>query len=424
MTVIIPFETQTKLDQYFRFGQDVNQANLRYMMNRNAYGVLLTSGAINAAIGYSFDVIDDKGEILDWNDELHKVLDPNYKYVKLAGKYERGMSKAVLHWFDKGDKMVLRAFDPQKYQAEYDSLDEISKFSVIEYSVDGRQIEHTSTTEEELFYCYEIILRPTDIVGQGRVFYEGCFDELWGLDSLSENSVYFGIKHGSGMIYLEIPESKYNDPATKAKVDRFLRNFAPNGVYVVPKFDDLDPEFQPELKELQGTQIDFLSLRDLLLGGVSAATGWPREVVLGSELGLRSAETNQSAYFAILQGIQEDYRPVMRWLVNTICRSTEGLTDKEDSDFKIQYRKREVQDDDKDVAILKEKSEILDKLVRNNISLESILKLLDLEDLDIEEKEEVPMIPMMDPTNGDNTDDFRTDESNPKRPSESQIQAE
>ena len=389
--VFVP--TVAKDDSKFRFGQHFTNEQIDYMSRRNPYANKLTYGVVRDAIGKGFKLVDENDKDIDVSKDFEKDMKKYLRVIINAFAYERAYGKAILAVFRESNKIALHAFSKQSYRVSYDKFGNIKEAS-LSLKIGGtipstETVEYSKRDAEK--YIVEIITRPLETIGEGESVMLPVWDQLFGLSVLDEHAVYFAIRVGGGLIVVKVTQSQANDPGYMAGLETMIGNMnSANGVMIFP-VSDME-NFDREVLELKsGEQIDFESLRNLLLGSLSAQSGIPREVFLGSELGMRSAETNQSAYFSYLQDVQGDFSEFLSQIIDILNQHhnwfSEGL------DYKIKYNIRETKTEEQTVNLLETKGKIVG-LFKANMAIEDLADLLDL-----------PLIEAEVPEIGENPDD-------------------
>ena len=321
--MVIKTSIQDRNSINFRYGQSFTYDNITYAWRRQPYSNKLVVGVVENAIGKGFNVVDSKTrKPIMKNEEIRELLDTMWIDIKNSIFYERAYGKSLgMFWqFDDRGMPLWRAYDTNHYFAQYDEFAVPIKYDVIN-RVGGT---HASANQhqiigEQLKSTYELIIREDMDKGEGRSVLEPVWDLIFALSSLDEQGTYYAIRYGSGIRFMKIPEAKFTDAAFMTKINSMLRGaIGSNGVYALPyaTINGVKEDF--DVASESAVQIRFLELRDMLLGSFSAQTGIPREVLLGSQIGLRSSEKNEDAYFDYLQSIQEMYKPFFKWIVNSL----------------------------------------------------------------------------------------------------------
>jgi hypothetical protein len=424
LSTTINVTTQKKRDDRFRYGIGFDYEKAKYMLYGNAYAAFITDGIFQEALAPGFDVINPKDDTeVDWNDEFWDKLEPMWNDFLPIGKYERTYGKALLsvmqNTLDK-DELIVRVFEPKNYEPYYDKTGKIAYVEATEYigGTIAEEIKHklgnkpvkdsnigsmppstlpnkSNGKQADLDWVHEVIIRTKDKIGEGASYIEPVFDTLYGLQTVSANSVYFAIRVGGGLKVIKIPEAKLGDTAYMTRVEDMLKSIdSAMSTITIPIVSGLGTE-QPDFELKSGDQIDFKTIKDELRADLSAYSKLPREALIGSELGLRSAETNQGAYFRVLEDIQRQYVPTLLWLVKRFAEKYGWNAEK----IGIQFRKRLEINETEQIGVLEKKAIILEKLLAQNVTFDSAIELLDLEELEQEEEEpedqNVPTTPEM-----------------------------
>lgn len=357
--------TQQKNDVNYRYGQIFNKQNIKFVWRRQGYGHKLVVGVVDDAIGKGFNVNDMATmKPIEKNDDIWVVIQTMWKDLKKTCYYERGYGKGLgsFYQIDGEEIPIWRAYDTRNYFAEYDEFGRATKYTVTN-EVGGvmARSQIKQIIDDELDFTYEIILREDNIIGEGMSVLEPVWDTLYSLSTLDENGIYYAIRYGAGIRYLKIPEAKFKDKVYMANLMKMLRGaVGVNGVYALPYATIAGVKQELEINSEGATQIRFLELRDLLLGTLSAQTGIPREVFLGSQLGLRSSEKNEDSYFDFLQSIQDGYRAFFMYIVSAL-NDKFGWYDREKINIYIDYIARDTLSKEEKIVDVGKKVDIANK---------------------------------------------------------------
>ncbi len=392
--------TQSKKAINWRYGNDFTYENLKFTWRRQPYGNKLVVGTVDDALGKRFNIVELKTEgggeeatkefkEIERNDEAWEVITTMWKDVKKCIYYDRAYGKSLGSFFQKKgiDIPIWRSYDPRHYFVKYDDHGIPLQYDVVN-KVGGTHAiaDHQTLIDGELTLAYELITRETEIKGEGISIMEAPWDTLFSLSSIDEQGTYYAIRYGAGIRYMKIPESKFNDPKFMAKITPMLKGaIGVNGVFSLPYTSIGGVREDLEIASENAVQINFLQLRDLLLGSLAAQTGIPVERFLGSMLGLRSSEKNEDSYFDYLQGIQEDYRDFLKWFVITL-NALFGWFSKE-AIIDIQYIPRETLDEEEQVLLMGTKIDIANT-AGYNVPMDWLSKELKIP---LEEKEIDPL---------------------------------
>ena len=390
--------------------------NIRYTWRRNTYGSKLVVGVVDDALGKRFNIlelkIEGEGETatkefkeIEKNDEAWEIINSMWKDIKKTIYYDRAYGKGLGSFYQKKgmDIPFWRAYDTYHYYVKYDDWGMPEQYDVVN-NVGGTHASSNNQTliDGDLTLAYEIITRESETKGEGISVMEAPWDTLFSLASLDEQGTYYAIRYGAGIRYMKIPEAKFNDKVFMARVMSMLKGaIGANGVYALPysSIGGVKEEF--DIASEHAVQIDFLQLRELLLGSLAAQTGIPIEIFLGSRLGLRSSEKNEDAYFDYLQGIQEDYRDFLKWIVVTL-NFLFGWFSK-DAIIDIGYVPRETLDEEEKMMLVGSKIDIA-SAAGYSVPMDWLSKELSIP---LEEKEIDPL----GINDGDNPEDPAADET-------------
>jgi hypothetical protein len=367
MGKLINIITQKKNVNNYRFGQDVSFEKIEYQVRRTPYAHRITHGAVDDAIGKGIKIIDfNSREQIKNNAMAVKTISGMWIDIKKAMYDERSYGKSLSQFFKmnkKSDTPVLRSYDVKHYYAKYDKYAVAEKYTLINKIGGTHAISNQQEIiDRELDRSYEIILRETEEKGEGISIIEPVWDTLFSLAMLDENATYFAIRFGAGIRFMKIPEAKFKDKNYMSNIFSMLKGaVGVNGVYALPyaTINGVKEEIQIDSEKV--TQIRFTDIRDLLLGSLSAQTGIPREVFLGSQLGLRSSEKNEDSYFDYLQAIQENYKPYLLWIIYTLNEFFDYKWFSKTTVIDIVFNARETLSDEEKIDVVGKKVDIVVK---------------------------------------------------------------
>lgn len=392
--------TQKRRNEMFRYGQAYDNSKITFMIDRNPYAYRLTYGVVRDAIGKGIKTIEKETEKdKTWSKDMWEVLKKEWKTLEKYFGDERGFRKALFMVRETNNETVLRSFTPKDYSVAYDKHYNIVKMNATEYigGSEAMSILHqipanidSGVVDEkfDLDSLYELIIRESDRKGEGKSVLQPVWDTLFSLMMLDEHATYFVIRVGGGLKIIKVPEDKLNDAKYMAKIRNAVEGVnSGNGVMIIPTVNVAGTNVQDLTFELlSGELIDFLAVRDLLLGSLAAATGIPREVWLGSELGLRSSETNQSNYFSVLQDIQDDYRPFLEWLIRKLNKKHKWFGEEEE--FDIEFIARSEMTDRQKMELWNIKGDILSKF-HGKIDDKELAKIIGVKKI-LEKEDPIP----------------------------------
>ncbi|MEE9410832.1 MAG: hypothetical protein V3V41_07890 [Candidatus Heimdallarchaeota archaeon] len=363
MSTIKQVVTQRRKLQHYRMGQNISVENYRFATDRQSYANRIVKGVADDALGKGFDIVDvdqDRKPIKN-NTEAKKVIRKMYDRFMQQVYYEREYGKSLGQFFKFGDEPLYRAYAIDKYAPTYNAIGKLIKATVRnETGGLNPDFVERDLSASQLASSIELITRPSEVLGEGTSVLEPIFDILFSLELINEQSTYYAIRYGAGIRYLKIPEGKFNDANYMANVYAMVNNSeSVKGLMALPYATVNGVEEDIQVVSESATQIAFLDLRDLLLGALSAATGIPREVFLGSQTGLRSSETNEDKYFDLLQNLQEIYRLFFLRIVELLNRWFVWYPDTMNVD--IEYVVRDTMSDDEKIEQLGNKLEIASK---------------------------------------------------------------
>lgn len=403
--------TQKRDATKFRFSQDFTHDNITHAWRRQPYANKLVVGVVEQAIGKGFNVIDTKTKKpLEKNDDIREFIEEIWLDLKKTIHYERAYGQSLGSMFsDNLNNPFWRAYD--KYWGDYDENAQATKYIATNY-VGG--ISAIATPKEfidgDLLFTYELLIRESSTKKIGISILEPVWDTIFALSSLDENGTYYAIRYGAGIRYMKIPEKKFKDPIFMSKIMGMLKGaIGANGVYALPYTTTAGIKEEFDIASENATQIDFIQLRDLMLGSMSAQTGIPREIWLGSQIGLRSSEKNEDSYFDYLQSIQDNYRAFFKWIVYLLNSYFTWFA--EDITIDIDYIKRESLDEEEKTELLGKKVDIANK-AGYKVPMDYLSKQLDIK---LEEKAEDPLTAFMNKGEPPN-EDLDKSEKDPKEP--------
>jgi len=361
----INVETQRRNTANYRFGVSFDYAKVKFAWRRQPYANKLVVGVIDDAIGKKFDIIDvGTGESIENNKEAMEVIETMWLDIIKNIHFQRayGKSLGMLFKVDGREMPVWRAYDTNDYFVEYDDFGFPIKYTITNrIGGTAAKVDMRDVVANELDFTYELIINETEAKGDGISVLESVWDQLFALSQLDENGTYYAIRYGAGIRYLKIPQSKLTDSTYMNSLLSFLEgSVGVNGVHSLPYTEvPGGTRMETEIVNESAVQIRFLELRDMLLGSLSSQTGIPREVFLGSQIGLRSSEKNEDSYFDYLQSIQDDYKPFFKWIIHLLNGIFEWFG--EDTIIDIKYVGRDTLSDDETVEMIKQKVEIANK---------------------------------------------------------------
>ena len=407
MSTQITVKTQKRQDQRFRYGQVFDYGKITFEMYRNPYAKTIVN-LTNKAMAPRFDLMGEDDEILPWSDDFwNSGFVPIHKEYRIKGtKYAAGYGKVLFAFFKHPDKPIpiLRAFQPKDYDVAYTEQGDIEEIEEAREQIGGTKASTLyhhmkdkkgvkATLKEGRFL--EVIPIAAETIGEGISELQGPWDTLYSLRTLSANATYFVVRVGGGLKVIRIPEAKLDDPKFMSRLEDMLQSIdSANSTVTLPIINGLGTE-QPNFDIVSGTQIDFLAVRDLLLGDLSVETDYPREAWLGSEMSYGSQALNQSQVMRIYEDKQELWEDTTRWIVDTyIDFMNENIPSTGDDEtstkwnkdeiHSIKYRKRVEANEKDEMEVIKTKSDILTGLLGANVTLESALVFLKLDELEID----------------------------------------
>ena len=315
---MVHIRTQQKNAGKFKYGQLFTENAIDYSISRNPYSFYLTRGILEDIYEHGFRLVEpETKELKDWNDDAISFIKENWRDIKNAMILERAFGKSFVIAYSNKDKVYIRAFRASDVMFRYNEFAELTYVSIQE-KVEG----YTSPIRREysgskLEYVYELLLREDEYIkARGKSLLEPVWDTLFGLSMLDENAVYFVVRVGGGLKVLKVSDAVWNDTRKREKlIDQVEQWNSGNSVFVLPMPIIGDARNNIDLTLESGNQIDFLAVRDLLVGSLAAATGIPREAWLGNEIGLRSAEVNQENADKIKQKERKNYENFLRWCI-------------------------------------------------------------------------------------------------------------
>lgn len=383
--------TQKRNVANYRFGQDFDYDKVRFQWRRTPYANRLVVGVVADAIGKKFNVIDtETGEPVENNEEIKDIIETMWLDILKTIHFQRAYGKSLGMFFtvDGMDVPIFRAYDMRHYFVEYDEFGFPIKYNITN-NVGGVMAISTGrdVVDDELDFTYELLIDEEEAKGEGLSVLESVWDTLFSLMQLDENGTYYAIRYGAGIRYLKIPQEKLSNSAYMSNLNSFLSGaIGVNGVFSLPyTVSTGGTKMETEIVNENAVQIKFLEIRDLLIGSLSAQTGIPREIFLGSEIGLRSSEKNEDRYFDYLQSIQDDYKPFFKWIVSTLNTKFEWFS--EDLLIDIDYVGRDTLSDEESMAVLATKIDIANK-AGFNVPIDWLASMLDIP---LEEKEIDPL---------------------------------
>ena len=377
MSIIV--NTQKRNQGAFRYGQDFTIDNVDYSINREGYAYWLVEKCIQEAMKNNFDIIDKNQKIVRDNDKILAKFKKVKPDVHMCIKFERAHGKALAFAErNKANELIIHAFNVRKYNITYDKEYEITKVVATEEILGlDKTIEHT-ITGKNLEHVYELIIRPTEKKGQGKSILEPVWDTLYGLNTLDRNAVYFAIRVGGGLKVVYVTEAQYRDETFMSQLRKDTAEInSGNGVLVFPVVDLVENSKNLGMEFLSGEQIDFLTLRDMLLGTLSVATGISKEAWLRESDGDKFVDKLE--YY---KDLQETYDDFLRWVIEEIVKT---YNFKLPDEYQLRYKVREQLTEETRLNVLQQKVNIAQRM-GYAIDKEQMESLIGLK---LEETEEV-----------------------------------
>ena len=359
----INVETQKRNVYNFRFGQDFDFEKATYMWRRNAYANYWVSGIIDEIFLKGFKLVKpNTEEQYKWNPKMWETLKPMWVDILMGIKHQRANGKSLLTIMEDStdtEELLLRSFHIKQYQVEYTKSFAIKTINATEHvqGSNATTIDHSWGEKDDKSGLYELIISDIFKKGTGISELEKIWDILFGLMTLEEHATLYAIRNGGGLPVAKIPMSLLADEEFMVAFNSGMQKFgAINTINIIPTADD-DTFKGVEFDVIQSDQMDFLAIRDLLLGALAAATGIPREVWLGSELGLKSAETNRDSFYTLKQNIQAMYEKLFEWIIRKLNEHYKWFGEKTQFDFL--FAVDQVKDEVTEMNVLKVKIEIV-----------------------------------------------------------------
>lgn len=384
-------EQQTKM-QNFRFGQGFTLAKASYMWRRTAYANFWVSKVVKKSIkGLVFKDVGSKDKA-KWSDDAVKWIKSQWKDVIKGIEFQREGGKSsfiMVEDVENSKEVLLRSFRMNKYQISYNKSGNINSFEAIESigGINADTITHKFEGDKLKKYVYELIINETDTKGEGISEMEACWDTFIGLMMLDASGTYFVIRNGSGVPISKVPMSLMSDSEFMEIFDDAIVGIgSPNDAITIPTSDNPD-EAGVSFDFVQADQMDFLALRDLLLGSLAVITSYPREGWLGSELGLRSGETNKKKQDGVHQEIQNMYRNTIEWIINTANMNYEWFP--EGNKFEIDYESDIAISLEEKLIQFRENAELAQKL-GYDLDIAEVIEILGLK---LTKKEPLDLVP-------------------------------
>ena len=392
MTASIPAFTkanyQPEVRQFhfgrFRYGKSFTYFDLRFMAFRDPMGYFLTRGIAEEALGRGFTVVDPKneGQPVKWNDDLQKLIVPLWDQLLKGAHFERAFGDSVLT-LTEGSKEhpILRAFEPENFDITLDKEGDPEAIQTRE-KVRGRKTENIENYKEgdlDLADTYFIQLRQKTGTGWGLSILEPVFDEVFSLYSTRMHQSLRDIREGGVMHMVYVEASVLGDETKMAKLEEGLINYgSADSTIFLPKHDDMK---DAELVSPSSPSYDFASSIQAGLERISVDTGIPAARLRGIEPGQQEgAEVNEKSYFDVLERIQDDYMPIVEWMVNRLAELNEW-----EGEFAIEFNNRRELSEEKAASLLATKIANVAALVPHmtRLGIDNV-QLLELCGIDIE----------------------------------------
>ena len=362
-----------------RYGSTIDYDLITFLAERSPIAYYLCYGIVEEALIYGFNAITN-GEVderltdeiqdAEWYDEM---IDTASKILGTSRLY--GWSVAIpfkdarreypkIYIFDMGTdahaEVIYKGITPVSvdYQIQYDLI----------RSLDTIQ----SSTSEFLF-----TLRENKKIGSGKSYLYPIFDDLIMDLVLSQSTGLYLTRLGGGIKKLKVPLSFFHEDNEKLRSNTLknLESLGYNTNFIFPA-ESPDGEYEFEIYTGSGPAMNIKEAQEFYLNRISLYTGIPRSKLVGSELGLRSSETNYEYHSTQIQNIRRDLKKIIKWLIPIYDASIELQN--------LELRENEAAKERDKIEILKDKVEILKQLVFLKVPKDQIKALLSL-DIDFDD---------------------------------------
>jgi len=299
---------------------------------------------------------------------------------------------AKLEGADEIDKLIYSNWENTKLEyptkeedaEESEEVNDITELESAEMTISnssGSKDTHTFDGDDSTF---RLSGNTTKKAGVFRSDLSKSLDDLFGLINVGQQIGLLVIRIGSLIRKATVPASVLTDAkhsGLKTELMKQLDDIGMNSRLLWPR-EIQGVELSIELLGAEGTLAPFMDAYNILLANVAAAHGIPIEALKGSELGLRSAETNREAFFVTLQKEQEAAKRDIKWMLENFYDLQEGTYDIQFDAFKEMNEKEIIE-----LKILKFDglSKAIPNMERLGIEASSLLEYFEI-DIEVNEQ--------------------------------------
>lgn len=372
----------------FRYWQRITTAVRDVLRYRTPVGSYLATGFLEEAFQRGFDIVDSEGAQIELEYDMDLFAEMLDKYIRARGAaYFHGWAILVYIKFMGNKNPVLHWVEPQNVTeiTIEPGTKNITKL-VFTPPVLGTDMPITTpiTLTRAQLAKTRLIGNYSAKMGQFRAEVDPIIDDLIGLASNNQQTALRVIRIGSGQRYMIAPASMVQDTETNTKLKNFLANFGMNSLFITPEGSfgaEGESRFEYGIKFAEGSlPSDPKMDRDIHLEAISSYTKIPREIFIGSELGLRSAETNRSSFMNKIELTQKKANPDILWMLSLLVELDE-TTD-------LRWNPFEEIDESEAFLLKQQKLDLVSRLLPNLEALgmdqKQLYEYIDLE-LDIDE---------------------------------------
>lgn len=334
--------TQIRNMGLFRTGQPFDYPDMEYLADRETIANFIIYDLVERAIGKGFSLKQDENEHPQ-DKAIQDKIKPIYEDFTIGASKERLFGSLTYEVQQENERIFLNTFDPRDFGIEFDKFDKIVKLDVTERIkfFDSEQVlekrDIDSKDFENFLYRYRKGKRERN---KGVSYLESIHDVLIGIQTLDESCVYFIIRVGAGLKIIYVPKDKLNDAEYMAELEESIRSMNAENTTMILGTDVGEEPTRVEL--LTGQAIDFNTLLDFFLKFISLKTGIPITILQGVTPGqLEGGKINETLLFDVLQKIQKNYEPLLRWIIDRIA----ALNTIEMGEYEIEWLTREAVDE-------------------------------------------------------------------------------
>ncbi len=338
-----PRLTQTSLKtnpSVFRYWQRIVTTVREVVRFRTPIGSYLDTGFYEEAFQRGFELTDLKDvevELKELNARLVPTAIQNMmeKLIKAKGasrfhaycvliyfKFENSTEKQF-HWLEPRFITTLKVEEGTR------KITALS-FNPPIFSDDAQSVLPVTLSKGQLENAM-LIGNYSEVIGRYRAWIDPIVDDLIGLANTNQQTALRTIRISSGQRYVIAPQSIVGNPESQRKLEKFLANFGQNSLFIAPEGSftaDGKTRFEFGLKFGEGSlPSNPKDDRDIHLESVSAYTKIPREIFIGAEIGLRSAETNRQGFLNQVSLAQRLSDQQILWMLSRIVADSDEPTD-------------------------------------------------------------------------------------------------